>query len=91
MIIKHPVSASIKLENNYSNVSLTCKADGALLYYWLRQNGSIPSTAIGVNANVLTLTNLQLRDSGYYQCVAVNGSGSTKSKYAKLTFTGKRL
>ena len=89
MITKHPISASIKLENNSTNISLTCKADGAFFYYWLRKHGSIPSNAIGVNANVLTLINLQLRDSGYYQCVAINSSGSTKSKYAKLTFTGK--
>ena len=86
---KHPISASIKLENNFTNVSLICEADGAFFYYWLRQYGSIPSTAFGVNTNVLTLTNLQLKDSGYYQCVAINGSGSTKSKYAELNFTGK--
>ena len=31
---------------------------------------------------------LLIKDAGYYQCVATNGSGSTKSEYAKLTLAG---
>ena len=91
LITKDPIGKHIKLENNFTNVSLICEADGALFYYWQKQHGSIPSTAVGVNRNVLTLINLQLRDAGYYRCVAINGSGSTESKYAELTFTGNYI
>ena len=82
---------SLGLKSNFTNIFLTCEAKGATLYYWERQHDSIPSTAIGVNTSVLTLSNLQLKDAGYYRCVAVNGSGSTESKYAKLTLTGKHM
>ena len=82
---------SLGLKSNFTNISLTCEAKGAASYYWERQHGSIPSSAIGVNSSVLTLSNLQLKDSGYYRCVTVNGGGSTKSKYAKLTLAGKYI
>ena len=78
----------IILKNVFTNVLFTCEADGASSYYWERQNGIIPSGATGVNTNNLTITNLQLKDTGYYQCIAINGSGSTQSEYAKLTLAG---
>ena len=82
---------SLGLKSNFTNISFTCEADGATSYSWERQYGSIPSSAIGVNTSVLALSNLQLKDTGYYRCVTVNGSGSTKSKYAKLTLAGKYI
>ena len=88
VIIKNPKSQSVNLKNNFTNVSFTCEADGRSSYYWQRQHGSIPPGAIGVNTSNLTIVNLQLKDVGYYQCVAVNGSGSTESEYAKLTLAG---
>ena len=65
----------------------SCEVDGASSYYWERQNDSIPPGATGVNTSNLTIVNLQSKDAGYYRCVAVNGSGSTESEYAKLTLT----
>ena len=85
---KSPFDIFLRLESSFTNISLTCEADGATSYYWQRQNGSIPVGATGVNTSVLTLINLQLKDIGSYQCVATNGSGSTESKYAKLTLKG---
>ena len=69
-------------------MSFYYEVDGASSYYWERQHGSIPPKATGVNTSNLTIINLQLKDAGYYRCVAVNGSGSTKSEYAKLTLVG---
>ena len=69
-------------------MSFICEADGASSYYWERQGGSIPASAIGVNTSSLTIISLQLNDAGYYRCVVNNGSGSTESKYAKLTLRG---
>ena len=68
--------------------SLTCEADGATSFIWERQSGSIPSGAIGVNTNTLTIINLQPEDAGNYRCVAINGDRSSKSNYATLSING---
>ena len=77
------------LYTNNFNLSLTCEADGATSYNWERQSGSIPSGAIGVNTNILTIINLQPEDAGNYRCVATNGSGSSESNFSKLLIDGK--
>ena len=88
VISENPMSKFVGLESNFTNTSLTCKADGASSYSWEKQNDFIPSSAIGVNTNTLTLINLQLRDAGRYRCIATNDSGSTESEYATLTVKG---
>ena len=77
----------VGLDSNFTNVSLTCKADGAS-YSWEKQDDFIPSSAIGVNTDTLTLINLRLRDAGRYRCIATNDSGSTESEYATLIVKG---
>ena len=88
VIVENPISTFVRLENNFTNVSFTCKADGAVFYKWQRQHGSIPSSATGVNTSNLTIIKLRLKDVGYYRCIAINGSGSTESEYAALTLKG---
>ena len=83
------MDSTIRLVNNYTNISLSCEADGALSYNWERQSNVIPSDSTGVNTNTLTLINLQPADAGNYQCVATNASGSSASKYAKVTISGE--
>ena len=85
------MSQVVGLKSNFTNISLTCEAEGASTYRWERQYDSIPSNAIGVNTNTLTLINLQLKDAGQYRCVATNSSGSTDSDYAVLILRGKWL
>ena len=89
VITKDPISTEIILVNNYTNASLTCKADGASSYIWERQNDVIPSDSTGVKANILNLVNLQPEDTGNYRCVATNATGSSKSHYAIVTVLGK--
>ena len=88
VITKNPTNTLLSLTSNFTNLSFICEADRASSYYWERQDGSIPASATGVNTSSLTIVSLQLNDAGYYRCVATNGSGSTESKYAKLTLTG---
>ena len=87
-ITENPIDKFVGLESNFTNISLTCKADGASSYRWEKRNDFIPSSAIGVNTNTLTLINLQLRDAGRYRCIATNDSGSTESDFATLTVKG---
>ena len=89
VITQDPINIKITLVNNYTNVSLTCKADGASTYIWEKQNGVIPSDSTGVKTNILNLVNLQPQDAGNYRCVAINGTGSSKSHYATITVLGK--
>ena len=88
VITKNPTTKSLSLTSNFTKVSFSCEADGASSYYWERQRGSIPTTASGVNTSTLTIISLQQNDVGHYRCVAINGSGSTESKYAELTING---
>ena len=84
-----PCDRMITLSTNYHNLSLTCEADGATSYNWERQSGSIPSGAIGVNTNTLTIINLQPEDAGNYRCVAANCNRSSTSQYTTVTVNGE--
>ena len=88
VIAKNPISTFIIIRNNFTSISLTCEVGGASSYYWQRQHGNIPSRSTGINTNNLTIINLQLKDTGNYRCVGINGSGSIASEYATLTFEG---
>jgi len=89
VIVVHPEDVIEYLLNNATLVRLTCKADGAVTYYWERQIGIIPTGSIGANTNTLTIINLQLEDAGNYRCVATNASGSSVSDYAQLSINGQ--
>lgn len=73
VITIHPPS-SVSIEIN-SSTELSCTASSSLLYYWVKDNITIP----GSNSNKLMLTNVGLEDEGEYWCVAVNGAGSSAS------------
>ena len=82
------MNKTARITNDSVRVDFMCMADGALLYFWRKENGSISSTAEGINTNKLLLQNILLSDSGHYQCVAVNENGRSYSNYAMLTVEG---
>ena len=55
---------------------------------WERHGDKIPSRAIGVNTDTLTIVNIQPEDDGQYRCAATNVSGTSYSKYSILKITG---
>ena len=87
-ISRHPTNMTVKLENSTTMVSLRCEANGATSYNWERQSGSIPSRATWINTNTLTIINLQIKDAGYYRCVAINNNGQRYSKYCRIIING---
>ena len=68
--------------------SLTCNATGASSYHWIKLDGIISPSSTGVATNTLTFINVQPADSGYYYCVAVNGSGKRLSDLAVVAIRG---
>ena len=83
------MNKTIKVDNDSTSVTFVCMAYHASSYYWQRENDNIPSSAVGINSNSLTLHNILPPDSGCYQCVAENEYGETYSNYAKFTVEGK--
>ena len=73
IITTHPPS-SVSIEIN-SSIELSCTASSSLMYYWVKDNITIP----GSNSNKLMLNNVKLEDEGEYRCVAVNDAGSSAS------------
>ena len=83
------MNKTIKVANDSTNITFICMAYYASSYYWLRENGNIPPSAVGINTNNLTLHNVLPPDSGCYQCVAVNDHGKTHANCAKFIAKGK--
>ena len=87
----HPVDKFIRITNDSTSVAFVCIANGSRSYFWQRDVGDIPSSAVGINTNNLVLHNTLPPDSGRYRCVAVNRHGMTTSKYAMLNVEGIRI
>ena len=82
-----PSNRIVHLSTNNYNLSLICEANGAASYIWDRLTGNIPSAAIGVYTNTLTIINLKPEDAGKYRCVATNDCGGSLSDYATIDWS----
>ena len=83
-----PSSQDIDLKSDFVEVTLLCSAHGASSYEWQRQGSDIPTTATGMNTNVLTFFTLDPKTAGNYQCKACNDHGCVSSDYATINITG---
>ena len=58
-------------------------------YLWIKKNDVLPSRAQGVNSSQLTIVNLKPEDSGDYQCVMSNSTGTISSIFSTVNIRGK--
>ena len=58
-------------------------------YKWIKKNDVLPLRAQGVNTSQLTIVNLTPEDSGDYQCVMTNSTGTISSNFSTVKVTGK--
>ena len=86
VIIPSAVNLSI---NNY-NLTMKCLPNkNNFNYKWIKKNDVIPSKAQGVNTSQMTIVNLRPEDSGEYQCVMSNSTGTISSNFSTLHVQGK--
>ena len=75
--------------NNY-NLTMKCLSNMSNINYkWIKRNDALPSRAQGVNTLLLTIVNLKPEDSGDYQCVISNSTGTLNSDFFTINIRGK--
>ena len=76
--------------NNY-NLTIKCLPNkDNFNYKWIKKNDVLPSRAQGINSSQLTIVNLKPEDSGDYQCVMSNSTGTINSDFSAIKITGKK-
>ena len=58
-------------------------------YKWIKKDDFLPPRAQGVNTSQMTIVNLIPKDSGEYQCVMSNHTGTISSNFSILNVQGK--
>ena len=88
MIMTDPV---VNLTVNNYNLTVKClPSNNNFNYKWIKKNEALPSRAQGANTSQLTITNLKPEDSGYYQCVMSNNTGTVGSNFSAIKVKGKK-
>ena len=86
-----PNLSVVNLTMNNHNLTMKCLSNMSNLdYKWIKKNDVLPSRAQGVNTSQLTIINLKPEDSGDYQCVRSNSTGTISSNYSTVNITGKK-
>ena len=76
--------------NNY-NLTIKCLPNmNNFNYKWIKRNHVLPSRAQGVNTSQLTIVDLKPDDSGDYQCVMSNSTGTISSNFSGIKIKGKK-
>ena len=75
--------------NNY-NLTMKCLPNKKnFTYKWIKKNDVITSRAQGVNSSQMTIVNSKPEDSGDYQCVMSNNTGTISSNFYTVNIRGK--
>ena len=76
--------------NDY-NLTMKCLSDNKdnYNYKWIKKNDVLPSRAQGASTSRLTIVNLKPEDSGDYQCVISNSTGTISSTFSAVDVKGK--
>ena len=76
--------------NNYK-LTIKCLPNNSNFNYkWIKKNEALPPRAQGASTSQLTITNLKPEDSGYYQCVMSNNTGTVRSNFSAVKVKGKK-
>ena len=75
--------------NNYSLTMECLPNKNNFNYKWIKKDDVLPSRAQGVNTSQMTIVNLIPKDSGEYQCVMSNRTGTISSNFSALHVRGK--
>ena len=79
----------IKLGVNNYVIRMRCLPhDNNFSYKWERKNNQLPSNALYINTEQLTIANLKPGDSGEYRCIMSNSTGQIASNYTLVTVKG---
>ena len=75
--------------NNY-NLTMKCSPDNDNFNYkWIKKNGTLPLRVWGANTSQLTIVNIKPEDSGDYQCVISNSTGTISSNFSAVRVISK--
>ena len=75
--------------NNY-NLTMKCLPNkNNFNYKWIKKDDVLPSRAQGVNTSQMIIVNLIPKDSGEYQCVMSNSTGTISSNFSTFNVKGK--
>ena len=87
MVIPGPV---VNLTVNDYNLTMKCLPDkNNFNYKWIKKNDVLPLRAQGVNTSNMSIVNLTPEDSGDYQCVMSNRTGTICSNFSTINITGE--
>ena len=80
----------VNLTVNDYNLTMKCLPNkNKFNYKWIKKNDVLPLRAQGVNTSQLTIVNLTPEDSGDYQCVMSNSTGTISSNFSTVNVKGK--
>ena len=87
MVVPSPV---VNLTVNDYKLTMKCLPDkNNFNYRWIKKNDVLPLRAQGVNTPELIIINLTPKDSGEYQCVMSNRTGTISSNFSTVIITGE--
>ena len=89
VVISDPV---VHLTVNNYNLTMKCLPNkNNFNYKWIKKNDVLPLRALGINTSQLTIVNLTPEDSGDYQCVMSNSTGTISSNFFRVNIKGKDI